>query len=122
MVGARPPARGRSTGVGRGIIHVHEIGQFRIRDSMLAPFAFRGLTLLTTTLLMMFFSHKFTNKQYPISTLWCVVNSLLTTQARGCQSGPAPGVGTKEAKRETMPQQQNPKTGESREFCRLETF
>ena len=46
--------------------------------------------VLTTTLLLMVFSHKFTNNQYHISTLWRVVNSLLTSKPR-CQSGP--GVG-----------------------------
>ena len=42
----------------------------------------------------MVFSHKFTNNQYPISTLWRVVNSLLTSKPR-CQSGP--GVGRNHA-------------------------
>ena len=46
--------------------------------------------VLTTALLLMVFSHKFTNNQCPISILWRVVNSLLTSKPR-CQSGPGAG-------------------------------
>ena len=38
----------------------------------------------------MVFSHKFTNNQYPISILWRVVNSLLTSKP-AAESGP--GIG-----------------------------
>ena len=46
--------------------------------------------VFTTALLLMVVSHKFTNKQCPISILWRVVNSLLTSKPC-CQSGPGAG-------------------------------